>query len=286
MKSRKFNDYIPKLVICSLLFFIFGLISFYIGCSSRLEKIISEQETVNVWKNIFCSIGSVLIVSGIYNVIYEYSIRNSMFNVIRKELGIKEFIVSAGVDSIWLELDDIPYKYLFKEVKSEIDILHSYGNTWNDSNRDYIKDVLKKNENITIRVILLSPQSKLLNGLYELYRKKSLHDLYKAMYESIEDWMELVELAENTHNTIKIYYHNQNPTHSLYRFDDKIVNVANLIHNAKTTKLPTIICKRNDKYTDTLYLNYYKEIEKVIEKYSVQVTKENYKNFFPKDIID
>ena len=127
---------------------------------------------------------------------------------------------------------------------------------------------------------MLSPESKLLEGLYELYRKKSLKDLYKSMYKSIEDWMDLVEIANKTHNTIKIYYHDQNPTHSIYRFDDKIVNVSNLIPNIKTTKLPTIICKKNDKYSDTLYSNYYDEIENVINQHAEEVTKDNYKSFF------
>ncbi len=124
-KKRKQNDYISKLVICSLLFFIFGLISFYLGCGTQLSKITDDQNIVVTWKNIFCSFGSVLIVSGIYNVVYEYSIRNSMFNVICKELGIKDFIVSAGVDSIWLQLYKIPYESLFQSVKFEIDIVHS-----------------------------------------------------------------------------------------------------------------------------------------------------------------
>lgn len=280
MKNRKYADYIPKLIICSLLFFILGLICFYLGCSSRLENIINDLDTINVWKSIFCSIGSVFIVSGVYNVIYEYGIRNSMFNVIRKELGIKDFIVSAGVDSIWLQLNDIPYKSLFHDVKTEIDIVHSYGNSWNEANYDYIKDVLQQKNGVTIRVILLSPKSKLVNGLYELYRKNTVEELLNSMQESIRYWLELSEIAQNNSNVVKIYYHEQNPTHSLYRFDDKIVNVNNLITKRRTSKLPTIICKRNEKYTDTLYSNYKSEIEDIIINYAIEVTKDNYETFF------
>lgn len=64
------------------------------------------------------------------------------------------------------------------------------------------------------------------------------------MLKSIKYWMELSDIAEKNGNTIKIYYHHQNPTHSLYRFDDTIVNVSNLITKTRTSKLPTIICKR------------------------------------------
>lgn len=280
MKNKQQNDYISKLVICSLLFFIFGLISFYLGCSTQLSKLTDDQNIITTWKNIFCSIGSVLIVSGIYNVIYEYSIRNSMFNVIRKELGIKDFIVSAGVDSIWLQLNDIPYKSLFYEVKKEIDIVHSYGNSWNEANYDYIKDVLEQKKGVIIRVILLSPKSKLINGLYELYRKNTVEELLYSMHESIQYWLDLSEIAEKNDNTIKIYYHEQNPTHSLYRFDDKIVNVNNLITKKRTSRFPTIICKKNEKYKDTLFSNYNSEIEKLISSYTVEVTKDNYQSFF------
>ncbi len=268
------------MIICSLLFFILGLICFYFGCSSRLEKIIGDLDTINAWKSIFCSIGSVLIVSGVYNVIYEYGIRNSMFNVIRKELGIKDFIVSAGVDSIWLQLNDIPYKSLFHEVRAEIDIVHSYGNSWNEANYDYIKDVLLQKKGVTIRVILLSPKSKLVSGLYELYRKDTVEELLHSMHKSIKYWLELSDIAEAHGNTIKIYYHEQNPTHSLYRFDDKIVNVNNLITKRRTSKLPTIICKKNEKFTDTLFSNYCSEIEELIENYAVEVTRDNYETFF------
>ena len=283
MKNKKHNDYISKLVICSLLFFIFGLISFYLGCSTQLSKITDNQNIITTWKNIFCSIGSVLIVSGIYNVIYEYSIRNSMFNVIRKELGIKDFIVSAGVDSIWLQLNKIPYESLFQSVKSEVDIVHSYGNSWNDANYDYIKDLLQHKSNITMRIILLSPKSKLISGLYELYRKDTEDELLSSMLKSINYWMELSDIAEKNGNTIKVYYHNQNPTHSLYRFDDTIVNVSNLITKTRTSKLPTIICKKNERYTETLYSNYYTEIEDIINNYAEEITKENYQTFFKKE---
>jgi len=280
MKNKKHNDYISKLIICSLLFFIFSIICFYLGCSTQLSQVTDDQNIIITWKNIFCSIGSVLIVSGIYNVIYEYSIRNSMFNAIRKELGIKEFIVSAGVDSIWLQLNKIPYESLFQNVKSEIDIVHSYGNSWNDANYDYINDLLRRKTNMTIRVILLSPKSKLISGLYGLYRKNTEDELFSSMLQSIRFWMELSDIAEKNGNVIKMYYHTQNPTHSLYRFDDTIVNVSNLITKTRTSKLPTIICKKNEKYTETLYSNYYTEIEDIIKNYTEEVTKENYKNFF------
>lgn len=283
MRNKKYNDYIPKLIICSLIFFILGLICFYLGCSSRLDQIDVDSDTITVWKSIFCSIGSVFIVSGVYNVIYEYGIRNSMFNVIRKELGIKDFIVSAGVDSIWLQLNDIPYKSLFHDVKAEVDIVHSYGNSWNDANYDYIKDVLQQKKGVIIRVILLSPKSKLINGLYELYRKETVNELLQSMKKSIKYWFELSDIAKDNGNTVKIYYHEQNPTHSLYRFDDKIVNVANLITKTRTSKLPTIICKKNEKYTDTLFSNYYSEIEELLKDYAEEVTRDNYESFFPDD---
>lgn len=281
MKNKgKFYDYVPKVIICAFIFLVLSILCFYIGSSSFLLKFDLSVSSAGTWKSIFCSIGSVLIVSGIYNVIYEFSIRNSMFNVIRKELGIKDFIVSAGVDSIWLQLDDIPYRTLFEEVHSKIDILHSYGNSWNEANFDYIRDLLTNKKGITIRVVLLSPKSKLLEGLYALYRKKSLADLRQSMRKSIEDWLDLVELAEKNNNIIKLYYHDQNPTHSLYCFDDKIVNVSNMIPTVKTSKLPTIICKKNNKFSDTLFSNYLNEIETVISDFSEEVTQENMEKFW------
>lgn len=282
--NRKHRDYIPKLIICSLIFFILGLACFYVGGSDFLKQLIKDEQLIVTWKNIFCSIGSVLIISGIYNVIYEYSIRKSMLNIIREELEIKEYITKTGVTHIKLQLSDIPYKELFQDVRSEIDIVHSYGNSWSEANVDYIRDTLKNKRNITIRVILLSPQSRLIEGLYELYRKDSIDDLHRSMKNSIDTWFELVGLANSTQNNIKIYYHDQNPTHSIYRFDDIIVNVSNLIHDEKTTKLPTIICKRNDEYKETLYSRYYEEIENIILYHTKEVTVENKDSFFPNNI--
>ncbi len=95
--------------------------------------------------------------------------------------------------------------------------------------------------------------------------------------------MELSDIAEKNGNTIKMYYHGQNPTHSLYRFDDTIVNVSNLITKTRTSKLSTIICKKNKRYTETLYSNYYAEIEDIIEHYAEEVTKDNYETLFLKE---
>lgn len=284
--KRKYYDYIPKLVISSLFFLILSIVCFYVGCTNILGDFFKNESSISIGKNIATNVGSIFLVSGIYNVIYEYSIKNSMFNVIRKELGIKDFIVSSGVDSIWMQLDDIPYAKLFEETKLSIDILHSYGNSWNQSNIDYIKDLLRTKKNITIRVILLSPKSDLNNGLYRLYRKDSIFELYNSMYKSVKEWIDLSDFAKENGNVIKIFYHDQNPTHSIYRFDDKIVNIANSIPTIKTNKLPTIICKKNEKYQESLFNMYNDEIECVIKDHTEEVSKENFKSFFPEEFFE
>lgn len=271
-KSQSHYDYIPKLVIASLVFVLLGIGCFYVAAIGVFAE---------VWNNILCSIGSIVIVSGIYTVIYEYSIRNSMYYIMRKELGIKDFVDSSGVDNILLRIDNINYKALFDGVQSEIDILHSYSNSWNKANFDNIKDLLRQKKNVSIRVVLLSPESQLLPGLYRLYRKESLDSLYYAMHQSVSDWLELKKLAENNSNKITIYYHKQIPTHSVYRFDDIIVTVSNPIPADNSLKYPTIICRRNKKYSEDLYVNYKNELENVISL-STEVTDNNLIAFWGK----
>ena len=63
--------------------------------------------------------------------------------------------------------------------------------------------------------------------------------------------------------------------------DDIIVTVSNPIPADNSLKYPTIICRRNKKYSEDLYVNYKNELENVISL-STEATDNNLIAFWGK----
>ena len=253
MKKWLENDYIIRLWLSSILFVIIGGVLFVVA--SKFESV--------VLLNFFNSVGAVLIVSGVYNVIYEYILKSKLINLIVEKVKLKNSIDKVGIDDIMLRSDDVPYRELIGETTSTMIIVHAYGATWTRNYIEIIKQqCLQRSLNIT--VILLSTKSEFCNSI-EVHYGKEKGSMVNSIQRVTEYWVDLgKEVAAKS--VVKVYYFDGNPVHSLYKFDSKIVAVSNKISNKLSLNLPCIICNQKKDVKEGLFYIYEEEIGELICK--------------------
>lgn len=269
MKKWLENDYIIRLWLSSILFVIMGGALFVAANKIKSVALI----------NFFNSVGAVLIVSGVYNVIYEYILKLKFNNLIVEKVKLKNSIDKVGLNDVMIRSDDVPYRELIKETMSTITIVHAYGATWT---RNYIEIIKQQclQRNLDISVILLSTNSKFCDSI-EAHYGKVKGSMVNSIQRVTKYWEDLGEEV-NVKSVVKVYYFDGNPVHSLYKFDDRIVAVSNKISNKLSLNLPCIICDQKKDVKEGLYYIYKEEIRELISEgnliYSNQVGGKNERN--------
>ena len=253
MKKWFENDYIIRLWLSSILFAIMGGALFVIANKIKSVALL----------NFFNSVGAVLIVSGVYNVIYEYILKTKLINLIVEKVKLKSSIDKVGINDIMLRSDDVPYRELIRETKSAMTIVHAYGATWT---RNYIEIIKQQclQRNIDITVILLSINSKFCDSI-EVHYGKEKGSMANSIQRVTEYWKELGKEV-SAKSVLKVYYFDGNPVHSLYKFDNRIVVVSNKISNKLSLNLPCIICNQKKEVKEGLYYIYEEEIGELISE--------------------
>ena len=226
----------------------------------------------------FSELGSVILVSGVYTIIDNMFLKQSLVNLVIDKVNLDKDIDDAGLVKLDNDLSSIPYKTYLEDAKKNIDIVHNYGRTWTTNNIDYIKKSVLEGE-CTARVVLLNPESPFIPALEKHYNYKD-GTLVTHIEEVVEIWKELFREVEakkrgigrkgkSTYKNkkcgnIELYYFNGQPTNSLYRIDDRVVVVTAKNSKAKSSYLPYAIYQK--KPLDGLFNVYVNEIESIIKE--------------------
>ncbi|AAK79873.1 membrane protein [Clostridium acetobutylicum EA 2018] len=227
----------------------------------------------NVIKNSFFNgvinnIASAVLISGIFSLIDNYLLKDSLVSLILDKVHIKEQIDETGLESMMPGIADINYKYYIKEAQNNIDIVHIYGRTWTSTNIEEVTDRLL-NSDCCVRVVLVHPDSLFVPALEEHfgYEKGELKNLinevscsWKKKYNK-----KLQQGKKATKSTFKLYYHKGQPTNAMYRIDDRIIVVQTKTTKEKTTRMPSMIFKDTGK-EKCFYNIYLKEINQLIKE--------------------
>lgn len=258
MEIMKRKNYKLRYIISMLSLIIVGI--FFVLLSVLIENLF--------WQTILNNIASALFITGVFGLINEYLLKESLVELILSKLRLKESIEKTGVEMVFSNLAEIDYDYFLKKGKSNIDIYHIYGRTWTNTHRDEIREKLIRS-NCKIRVLLLSPDSMFLPALADDY-DISVETLKERIYEVEDTWRKMYseKLKTNkrkTQSTLELYYTKGKPFYSLYRIDDRIINVTSSISKEKSKAVPSLVCKNTFKNND-LFDFYKNEIEKVISE--------------------
>lgn len=228
---------------------------------------ISQVVTNEFWKASFSNVASAIIVAGIFAAFNEKIMKGELIETILAKIQLKQQIHDTGIEEIFADISNIDYRAYIKSAKKNIDIIHVYGRTWTTSNLDEIEEKLL-NSNCQIRVVLVDPESKFIPGLADFYGITP--EKLKLKIEEVTDmWRKVKEKKElrkkrKTQGSIRVYYHKGQPASSLYRIDDRIINVQNKFCGTRSKKLTTLVCKKGGK-AEYIYDNFTDEIEELIK---------------------
>ncbi|WP_407407280.1 hypothetical protein [Enterocloster sp.] len=249
------------------------------GKSIVLALICAIVGILFMWRGngVLQNIGSVLLISGIYTILDNMFLKESLVELVVKKVKLDKEIDDTGLIQIDSTLTNIDYKSYIEGSNKNIDIVHNYGRTWTTNNFDFIKNVIM-NKECKVRVALLNPESCFVQALEEHYgyTEGQLKELIK---EATEKWKALGrELAKKKENcrkrnstyknkkcgNLELYYFNGQPTDSIYRMDNKIIIVSAKNSREKSVYLPYYIFEDNGE--KGLYYTYSNEIETIIKE--------------------
>lgn len=235
--------------------------------------------------NNYCqSVGSILLISGIYSIIESYYLKKSMIEMVIEKVNLDKSIDQTGLIEVGCNLGNIPYQDYFKDANSTIDLLHVYARTWTNTNYDFIKDVVL-NKRCKLRITLLNPNSPFAAALESHYGYQE-GELKKYIQEVTLQWKKLATTVEEKHKyfadrayrkshktsyktkefgSVELYYYNGQPTNSLYRIDNKIIMVNTKTSKDRSVHIPYLIYAKNDNPA-CMYDVYLAEMEKVIKE--------------------
>jgi hypothetical protein len=258
---------------------IFGIIILGLLCILAATRV--KSVTIS---NYASNIGSILLISGIYNLIDSYFLKRDLIDLVIEKVRLDKKVDDTGLVEIGNNLSEINYKDYFCNAKENIDILHIYGRTWTSNNLDFIKNRILDGK-CRLRVIIMNPESKFIPALEEHFNYNK-GELEKYINEATKTWercyKDISEKREyftyrskrkknkkhyktNQYGSLELYYYNGQPTNSLYRIDDKIIVVETKTSKEKSTNMPYMIFKKNN-YDNNLYAVYLAEIERVIKE--------------------
>ncbi|MBR6051343.1 MAG: hypothetical protein IKP68_09110 [Clostridia bacterium] len=247
MKTEKPKKYYKKAIyICCIFFVLLSVILFLI------ISIVS-----GFFQNMLNNIASVVLVSGIYTIFYEFLIKERFADEIISKVRLKNKIDSFGIGDIGFALREIDFQPYILSAKN-IDILHIEGKHWTDEYIDIIKESKQKKQ---IRVCLLSPNSSFYEAIARHYSKSKEEMMREKTKKVTEEWKSCIS---NKRLSFSIRFFDGVPAHSIYRFDNKIIIVFSNILSDLTKKLPYMIFEK--KSDDGIYDVYKNEFENIWEK--------------------
>lgn len=248
---NKFNSFSALHIIIALLCAIIGITFMWFGMSKNISLI--------------SNIGSVVLISGIYTIIDNMLLKNSLVDIIIQKVNIKKELDNIGLIQSGSDLKKIQYHEMLTNAKHNIDIIHNYGRTWTNSNYDYVKDAIW-NRKCKVRIALLNPESLFVPALEKHYEYEK-GELEKNIIKTTERWKKLaIELNQNKQKntgSVELYYFNGQPTDSLYRIDEKIIIINTKNSKSQTVLLPFSIYEKNN--TNGLYDIFLQEIDNIIK---------------------
>lgn len=247
-----------------------GILFVSIAENDKFATIVGD--TIN---SIIKNVSAALLVSGIFGLINEYLLKNTLVDLIFEKLNLKSSIDKTGVEEIHHDINNLDFSYYINNSRDEIDIFHVYGRTWTNTYSERISKKLESS-NCKVRIILMSPDSEFIPALATHFGdtpeqlKKKIEEVTATWIRIKTNLMQSRKSKKRTQSNLNIYYHNGFPAHSIYRFDEKLIFISSKLTQEKTQNLPSIICT-NTKKTDDLYDLHAKQIESILSNHSTPV---------------
>ena len=232
---RFFRDQIVYLLV-DIVIFLLAFLFIFRGYNPRN----TTQENA-----VYLSIGTSLIAAGIVALLelWKDLSRNKMLE------RINNVILDGGINYVFPKRDLDKYDHLMKNLNSRLDITGYSLNAFYESYADLLVERTKKTPSLTIRMLLVNPQSE-----FSKYRAA----LEGKTYQSIRDSINRLKQKFGTVKNIKLRQINSALTTMIFRIDDTMFVGPHLYKKPSKSTLTLELDKNG-----WLYEEYEKEFEKL-----------------------
>lgn len=217
MISRWRSMYPTKNIVISAIFIMAGIGFIYL--SNNFESL----------KSYFDTISSILLISGVWTVIYDLYLKNDFLNIVRGNMCILnddinkfEHISRTGLVHIESDANHFNYENFIKNNKKIIILLND-GRRWISNNEYYFKD--NDNEGTDISFIITHPNSEMIDVLA---RKQYM--THEQIIDKINQFRASIKrINESRHSKIKIFGHKLYNPNSIFLGDDEVILSSYLV---------------------------------------------------------
>lgn len=246
MISRWTSMYPTKNMVIAFIIIIIGIIFIFLSNYAQSYKAYLD------------SISSILLISGVWTILYDLYLKNDFLKIIKENMCILndninkfEHISNTGLIRIEGDANKFSYEDFIKKNK-KIVILLNDGRTWISHNEYYFED--NDNEYTDISFIITHPRSEMICVLARKQRmtNKQLEDKISQFLSSIE------RINKNRHSKIKIYGHKLYNPNSIFLGDDEVILSSYLVARGRGS-VPLYV------YKNTGSSSYFEQVKKDID---------------------
>lgn len=214
----------------------------------------------------FTALVSSLTVASILGIVYEYFLREDIMKMndassdrVIEKLRVSNFSQDIGLSGVFPNANSYDYSDFLLSSR-EATIVMNDGRTWVSNHEADIEDRLSSKELIT-NFILINPTSPFLDSL-----AIKIGTSRKALSEKIIETTKTLKSHHNKNfNNLKIFYHNNPTTFSLFFCEEKARIVTYPIAR-KSDKVPLFVFKNGDE--DFYYHSINRDIKTLLQSSS------------------
>lgn len=226
-----------RTIVVSLVLFVFG-----IGLLFLSEA--CDYISTKAWlKAVTSNLGGLLVATISLATLWELFSKRAFFDEMLAKAGLAEDIRTLGLVGLSVNpLKGPDFSKLIRDA-NKLDIFVCYANTWRANYEEDLR-VLARKPNIRIRLIVPNPDNiDVMKVLAQRFGTQNGTLVSEKIKVAIEEFKNIFVGASNAKSDFSIWYHEENPVSSFYRFDNTAV-VTLYKHARGRGNTPTFVAER------------------------------------------
>jgi hypothetical protein len=203
-----------------------------------------------VWmKSGLSQIGGLICATGLLSFVWDVASRRAFLEELLELLGLGDAVNRSGIFHIGMEaFEGVNFETLIIEA-TKMDVYVCYADTWR---KRYERELRQLAAKPGVRIRLIVPDvgdADLMLSLAKRFGKKNEQGapdpskMKAQVYEAVEEYCNFFDASKNVSLDFSLWYHDDQPTISFYRFDN--IAVCTLYKSTKgRNNVPTFVARR------------------------------------------
>jgi hypothetical protein len=228
----------------------------------------------SVWmKSGLSQLGGLICATGLLAFVWDVASRRAFIDELLALFGLGDAIKRSGIFHLGMDAyEGVNFDRLILEA-NKLDIYVCYADSWRKQHERELKQLAAK-PNVRIRLIVPDiGDHDLMSSLAKRFGRKDdsgspdPHEMRRRVYTAVKEYCDIFDVRKNATLKFSLWYHDDQPTISFYRFDN--VAVCTMYKSTKgRNDVPTFVARRPGflyKFVET-------ELDTLIGAHGIQAT--------------